>query len=255
MVALNVRKKSPAFLMLMVKIFSPVLTLEISDCQIPVGCDSWHITLLYLKVCKFTWRPFNFSIQNICHMLSYFHYGNNFSILRMLTELKILLNLLRIGIFDAAQGCVEQKGSLPKICHTYLTVMKLGTVIPYLKKTQKRYESRDTPLDLCWNQLFYCKVANFAISEKIAFWCIFETLKVFLIKMVTILIMSQKLATPGLLKIKIFRNKGYDVIIPDSDVTNKILSRDSKYIIDAVMWPKFGNSSISMREVIMTSIL
>ena len=67
--------------------------------------------------------------------------------------------------------------------------------------------------------------------------------------------MSQKLATPGLLKIKIFRNKGYDVIIPDSDVTNKILSRDSNYILDVVMWSKFGNSSISMREVIMTSIL
>ena len=67
----------------------------------------------------------------------------------MLTELKILLNLLRIGIFEAAQGGVEQKGSLPKICRTYLTVMKLGTVIPYLKKTQKIYESRDTPLDLC----------------------------------------------------------------------------------------------------------
>ena len=53
--------------------------------------------------------------------------------------------------------------------------------------------------------------------------------------MVTILIMSQKLATPELLKIKIFRNKGYDVIIPDSDVTNKILSRDSNYILDVVM--------------------
>ena len=67
--------------------------------------------------------------------------------------------------------------------------------------------------------------------------------------------MSQKLATPGLLKIKIFRNKGYDVIIPDSDVTSKILSRDSNYILDVVMWTKFGNSSISMRAVIMTSIL
>ena len=166
--------------------------------------------------------------------------------------LKKSLTLFRMVFFAAAHGW---RSTLPKICHTYLTVMKLGTVIPYLKKTQKIYESRDTPLDLCWNQLFYCKVANFAISEKIAFWCIFETLKVFLIKMVTILIMSQKLATPGLLKIKTFRNKGYDVIIPDSDVTNKILSRDSKYIIDVVMWPKFGNSSISMREVIITSIL
>ena len=31
----------------------------------------------------------------------------------------------------------EQKGPLPKICLTYPTMMKLGTVIPYLKKIQK----------------------------------------------------------------------------------------------------------------------
>ena len=42
--------------------------------------------------------------------------------------------------------------------------------------------------------------------------------------------MSAKMATPGLLKITVFLNKGYDVI-------------------------KFGNCSISMREVITTSIL
>ena len=67
--------------------------------------------------------------------------------------------------------------------------------------------------------------------------------------------MSAKMATPGLLKITIFWNKGYDVIIPVNDVTNKILSRDSYYIVDAFMSPKFGNSSVSMREVITTSIL
>ena len=38
------------------------------------------------------------------------------------------------------------------------------------------------------------------------------------------------------------------------DITNKILSRNSDYIIEVVMWPNFGNSSISMREVIETSI-
>ena len=45
------------------------------------------------------------------------------------------------------------------------------------------------------------------------------------------------------------------MIIPDHVVTNKILSRDSNYVVDVVMRPKFGNSSISMREVIITSIL
>ena len=67
--------------------------------------------------------------------------------------------------------------------------------------------------------------------------------------------MSAKMATPGLLKITIFWNKGYDVINSVDDVNNKILSRDSNYIVDVFMWPKFGNSSISMKEVITTSIL
>ena len=42
--------------------------------------------------------------------------------------------------------------------------------------------------------------------------------------------------------------------LPTPGVTNKILSRDSNYIVDLVMSPKFGNSSISLREVIITSI-
>ena len=50
--------------------------------------------------------------------------------------------------------------------------------------------------------------------------------------MVRILMMSAKLAAPGLLKIKIFRDKRHDVIIPDYDVTNKILSCDSNDIVD-----------------------
>ena len=47
--------------------------------------------------------------------------------------------------------------------------------------------------------------------------------------------MSAKLATLGILQIKIFRNKGFDVTIPDYDVTNKILSRHSNDIVDVVM--------------------
>ena len=46
------------------------------------------------------------------------------------------------------------------------------------------------------------------------------------------------MATPGLLKIKVFWNKGYDAIVYVYDVTNQILSSDSNYIVDVVMWPK-----------------
>ena len=34
----------------------------------------------------------------------------------------------------------------PKIYYVYPAMMKLSTVIPYLKKIQKMYESRDAPL-------------------------------------------------------------------------------------------------------------
>ena len=67
--------------------------------------------------------------------------------------------------------------------------------------------------------------------------------------------MTAKMATPDLLKIKVFWNKGYDVMIFVHDATNKILSGKSNYIIDVVMWPKFGDCSISMGKVIITSIL
>ena len=60
--------------------------------------------------------------------------------------------------------------------------------------------------------------------------------------------MLAKKATLGLLKWKVFWNKGCDVIVSVHDAINKILSRDSNCIVDVFMWPKFGNSNISMRE-------
>ena len=47
--------------------------------------------------------------------------------------------------------------------------------------------------------------------------------------------MSAKMTTPGLLKIRVFCRKGYDVMISVHDFTNKFLSRDSNYIIDVFM--------------------
>ena len=67
--------------------------------------------------------------------------------------------------------------------------------------------------------------------------------------MVVILMMAGKLTTPGLLNVKAYWNKGYDIIISVHDFTNKIFSCDSNYIVDVIMWPKFGNSSISMGKV------
>ena len=72
----------------------------------------------------------------------------------------------------------------------------------------------------------------------------------FLLSLIAILLMSTKLTTSGLLKIKVFWNKGYHVIISANGISSEIWSRDSNYILDVVIWPKFGNFGISMREAI-----
>ena len=60
------------------------------------------------------------------------------------------LTLFRMGFFgDVHRWGLVQKGPLSKICHAYPTMMKIDTVLPYLKKIQKLYESRDTPLGFC----------------------------------------------------------------------------------------------------------
>ena len=60
------------------------------------------------------------------------------------------VNPIQDGLF---RGCSQmgggKKAPLPKTCHTYPAMMKLGTVIPYLTEIQKIYESRDTPLEFC----------------------------------------------------------------------------------------------------------
>ena len=56
--------------------------------------------------------------------------------------------------------------------------------------------------------------------------------------MVAILMMLAKLATLGLLKIKIFQNKVYDVISSVHDVINtmnQVISRESNYIVDVFL--------------------
>ena len=53
--------------------------------------------------------------------------------------------------------------------------------------------------------------------------------------MVTILMMSAKAANLDLLRIKVFWNKVYGVIIFVNNVITKILSRESNYIVDFFM--------------------
>ena len=68
-------------------------------------------------------------------------------------------NPIEDGIFWGWSRMEEWWGRTPisKICDTYLTIMKLGTVIPSLKKTRKIYGSHDTPFEFCWYQHFFIR--------------------------------------------------------------------------------------------------
>ena len=63
-----------------------------------------------------------------------------------------------MGFFGAAHGWGKggsKRTPLPKISHTYPTMMKPGRFISYLKKIQNIYESHDTPREFCWHQHFF----------------------------------------------------------------------------------------------------
>ena len=141
-------------------------------------------------------------------------------------------------------------------------MMKLDTVIPYLKTMQKINESRGMSIfspeiskfsyinkytdcflllqiiltviliSILIAILSLERFTVFLISNSYSY-C--ESRKIFLINVVTILMMSAKMATLGLLRMKVFLNESYDVIISVHDVTNKILLRDLNYIVDLIM--------------------
>ena len=78
-----------------------------------------------------------------------------------------ILGIFRMGLFWAAHRWGWQKAPFPKICHTYPTIMKLGTVIPYLKKIHKMYESSDAPLEFCWHQNFFTRNQQILLYQEI----------------------------------------------------------------------------------------
>ena len=81
-------------------------------------------------------------------------------------KMAVSLTLFRMGIFGAAHRWGGKETPLPKICHTYPTMMKPGTVIPCLKNIRNIYESRDTtPWLLLKSAFFHRKSVNFVISR------------------------------------------------------------------------------------------
>ena len=78
-------------------------------------------------------------------------------------------------------------------------MIKLGSVIPYLKKIQKINKSYDAPLEFI---IFHRKPANFVISRNTHIR--YRHIMILLINIITILMASAQMATLDLLKIKLF---------------------------------------------------
>ena len=78
------------------------------------------------------------------YYIKWFNFRENILVL-----VRHLTTVFRMGFFGAAHRSGDQKGSLSRICRTYPALMKLFTVILYLKGIYILSESRDTSLDFC----------------------------------------------------------------------------------------------------------
>ena len=108
-----------------------------------------------------------------------------------------------------------KRSPLPKICQTYPTMMKFCTVIPYLKKIQKRMNHVTQLLISADISSFSSEIGNFCYIKEhryrlnfstkfLILLALLESLKFFLINLVIIVMISAKMATPGLPKITVF---------------------------------------------------
>ena len=117
-------------------------------CTLPTSLLMTHLSILmHLQLVELT--PSHCTALSFIPMISVL-FLNFHSRQFCLNKKWFPLSLFRIGFFYSAHGWWEAKRfSLSKICHAYHTMVKLGTVIPYLNKTPKTYTLRDTPLEFC----------------------------------------------------------------------------------------------------------
>ena len=76
----------------------------------------------------------------------------------------------------------------------------------------------------------------------------------FVFDLIAILTRTARTDTPGLLKIILSWKNVNDVIISIHEVINKTSLYDANYIVDMVVKPKFGDTSISMTEISKISV-
>ena len=84
-----------------------------------------------------------------------------------LLQVIFTLTLFKMGIFGAAHGWGETKRSPSLKSVTHTAMMKLGTVIPYLNKIQKIYESCDAPPEFSADiNIYSLEISKFCYIKK-----------------------------------------------------------------------------------------
>ena len=126
--------------------------------MLETGCSVWFAICCIAHICMTDMKSL------ISFLLILFHYWaavvvyqQNWVNNTTWNSLKSIFSINHTQ-FRSFRGC-SRIGllSLPKICHTYPTMMKLSTGIPYITKIQNIYKSRDTPIKFYWHQYFFTK--------------------------------------------------------------------------------------------------
>ena len=191
-----------------------------------VHCFNWYIPIS-------RWDLLNHS--PILFIICSIHFLNSFKKSVQKFSKNISSGWVFLGLLTNGRG--QKYPPLPpllKICHTYSAMMKLGAVIYYLKNSKNYMKHVAHPLSFVDISQFSPEISKFCYVKKyihrlhfdtklLILLTFLESLRIFLIRKVTILMMSLKITTPDLLKIKYVHN-----------VTNKNVSRDSNYIVDVV---------------------
>ena len=139
-------------------------------------------TCLNAKLCsQYQINWFIETVNNVFSFRIFFSFLNFRISIEVLPYIAIILLKLLLSIyclfFGAAHGWGggAKKPPLPKICHRYPTMMKLGTVIPYLKKIKKYLNHVIQPLSSADISIFSLEISKFYYINKYRYRLHFDT--------------------------------------------------------------------------------
>ena len=122
---------------------------------------------IYIKILWLT-GSLHKDFLNFCcsYMELYYFYSSIISI----------LTLFRMVLFWVAHGWREgsKKTPFPKMCHTYISIIIIGTVMPYLKKIRKVFNHVKESLSSADISIFWPEIGKFCYTKKKRYWLHFD---------------------------------------------------------------------------------